>query len=217
MPHGPGGAEGSAKARGMPMPAWWVVVAAERLLAVLQEVLAHRAAGVGRDVLQRGGVGRGRRDDDRVVHRAVLFQGCGHSSDGGGVLADRHVDAEEVLALLVDDRVEQDGGLAGETVADDQLALAPAYRDHGVDRLDAGLDRAVDSLAGDNAWSDPLDWQRLARLDRALVVKGDAKGVHDAAEQLVADRNFEQPPGRLDLVTLVQVAVVAENDGPYLV
>src|SRR5260370_26349887 len=46
----------------------------------------------------------------------------------------RDIDTDEVLALLVDDRVEQDGRLSGEPVADDQLALAAADRDHRVDR-----------------------------------------------------------------------------------
>jgi len=40
------------------------------------------------------------------------------------LLADRHVNAEtRPFALLVDDRVYGDGGLAGLAVADDQLAL----------------------------------------------------------------------------------------------
>jgi hypothetical protein len=38
-------------------------------------------------------------------------------------LADGHVDADQVLALLVDDGVHGQGGLAGLPVADDQLAL----------------------------------------------------------------------------------------------
>jgi hypothetical protein len=46
--------------------------------------------------------------------------------------------------LLVDDRVHRDGGLARLAVADDQLALAAADRDHRVDGLDAGLQRLLD-------------------------------------------------------------------------
>ena len=72
----------------------------------------------------------------------------------GLLLADRDVDAVErpivrvagrfgrpVEARLADDRVDADGGLAGRAVADDQLALAAADRDHRVDRHDAGLHR----------------------------------------------------------------------------
>ena len=61
--------------------------------------------------------------------------------DGRLLLADRDVDADDALALLIDDGVDGDGGLAGLAVADDQLALAAADRDHRVDRLEAGLQR----------------------------------------------------------------------------
>ena len=48
-----------------------IVVHAQRRLAfVVHEVLGHRAAGVGRDVLHRRRIGRRGDDDDRVVHRA---------------------------------------------------------------------------------------------------------------------------------------------------
>src|SRR3712207_9433080 len=63
----------------------------------------------------------------------------------------RHVDADQVLALVVDDRVDADRRLARLAVADDQLALtAPDVR-HGVDRLDAGHHRLLHGLARDDA------------------------------------------------------------------
>src|SRR5207248_11574946 len=156
-------------------------------------------------------------DEERLVHRSVLFERRRDAGDRGCGLADRDVDAEEVFALLVDDRVQQDRRFSGEAVADDQLALASADRDHRVDGLDAGLHGAVDSLARDHARSDPFHWQRLTGLDRALVVERDAEGIHDAPEQLVADGDLEHAARRLDLVALVQVAEVAEDDGPHLV
>ncbi len=112
-------------------------------LAVVAEVLAHGAAGVGRDELQRRRIGGRGGDDDGVVHRAVLAQLLDHLGDRGPLLADGDVDADDVVALLVDDRVDRDGGLAGLAVADDQLALAAADRDHRVDGLEAGLQRLV--------------------------------------------------------------------------
>jgi hypothetical protein len=74
--------------------------------------------------------------------------------DGRVLLADRDVDALNAGALLVDDRVDRQRGLAGLAVADDQLALAAADRDHRVDRLVAGLHRLVDRLAPDHARGD---------------------------------------------------------------
>ena len=66
-------------------------------------------------------------------------------------LADRDVDGDEVRVLVVDDRVDRDRRLAGLAVADDQLALAAADRDHRVDRLEAGLHRLLHRLALDDA------------------------------------------------------------------
>ena len=108
-------------------------------------------------------------------------------------------------------------GLAGEPVADDQLALAASDRDHGVDRLDACLHRAVHALACDDARGDPLDRHGLGGLDRPLAVERLAERVDHPADQLVADRHLEQPAGRAHLVALVEVAVVAEDHGANLV
>ena len=116
--------------------------------AVLHDLLAHRHARVRGEVLERGGILGAGDDHDRVLHRAVLLEDGHRVGHGRELLADRHVDADEALALLVDDRVEGDGGLARLAVADDQLALAAADRDQRVDRLDAGLDRRVDRPGG---------------------------------------------------------------------
>ena len=69
----------------------------------------------------------------------VLAQLLDDGGHGRLLLADGHVEAAHVLALLVDDRVDGDGGLARLAVADDELALAAADRDHRVDGLDARL------------------------------------------------------------------------------
>ena len=87
------------------------------------------------------GIGSRGRHYDAVVHGAVVFQCFHHLRHGGTLLADRDINANHVAALLVDDGVDRNGGLAGLAVADDQLALAAADRNHGVDGFDAGLHR----------------------------------------------------------------------------
>src|SRR5439155_26254908 len=88
------------------------------------------------------------------------------------LLADRHVDAQEVAALLVDDRVDGEGRFAGLPVADDQLALAAADRDHRVERLDPGLHRRVYRLPEDDAGRDALRDPRRRRTDGPFAVDG---------------------------------------------
>ena len=130
----------------------------EDVLALVHPVLADGRTGVGREVLEAGRVGRGGRDDGRVLERAGLLQGAADGSDGGALLAHGDVDAADLLLrvarvpvlLLVDDRVDRDRGLAGLAVTDDELALAATDGGHGVDGLEAGLQRLVHRLALDH-------------------------------------------------------------------
>src|SRR5690606_2505365 len=103
------------------------------LMLLVHEVLAHGAAGVGRQPQQGRRLAGGGGNDDGVVHGTVALQSFHHARHGGCLLADGHVDANDVLALLIDDGVDHQGGLARLAVADDQLPLAPADGNHGVD------------------------------------------------------------------------------------
>ena len=88
------------------------------------------------------------------------------------LLPDRVVNADQVVALAVDDGVERDGGLAGLAVADDQLALAAANGDHAVDRLQSGGHGLAHGLAVDDAGRQALERNELVGGDRAFVVDG---------------------------------------------
>ncbi len=188
-----------------------VVVDAQRGLAVIEEVLGHRAARVGREELHGRGLVGGGGDDDRVLHRAVLAQRLGDLHDGRHALADRDVHGDDAGALVVDDRVERDRGLADLAVADDQLALAAADRDHRVDRLEAGLHRLGDRLALHDAGRLELRRALRARVDVALAVERVAERVDDAAQQLLADGDLEQRAGPLDGVAFLDQLPVAEQ------
>jgi hypothetical protein len=188
-----------------------VVINDQRVLAAIAEVLAHRAAGIRRDVLHRRGFGGGGHHDDRVRHRAALFELAHDVRDGRGLLADRDVDTGEVFALLVDDRVDRDGSLAGLAIADDQFALAAADRHHRVDGLEAGLHRLAHGLAVDDARGDLLDDVELFRVHRAFAVDRLAECVHDAANQRRTDGHLEDAAGALDRVALGDVLVRAQD------
>src|SRR4051794_37487127 len=161
-----------------------VVVDHQGVPAAVTEVPPHRAGGIRADVEQRRRIRRAGRDDDRVLHRAGVFERPYHLRDRRLLLADRVVDADDVLPLLVDDRVDRDGGLARLAVADDQLALAAADRDHRVDRLEAGLHRLLDRRPIDDARRDAFDRHLLLGVDRSLAVDRLAERIDDAADQL---------------------------------
>ena len=155
-----------------------------------------------------------RRDDDRVLHRAVLLELAHDVRDRRVLLPDRDVDALKVAALLIDDRVDRDRGLAGLAVADDELALPAADRHHRVDRLQPRLHGLAHGLAVDDAGRHLLD-----RRGPSFVSIGPLPSIGRPSESTTrpssafADRHLEDASRRLDRVALGDVLVVAEHDG----
>jgi hypothetical protein len=157
-------------------------------------------------------------DSDALAATTIVYSIAPSSSslvddlrDGRLLLADGHVDAVHPLALLVDDRVERDGGLAGLAVADDELALAAADGDHRVDGLEARLQRLVHRLALDDAGRLDLDAAAVRGLDGALAVDGLTERVDHAAHQRLAHGHVGDAAGALDLVALLHRGGLAED------
>ena len=183
-----------------------------RTALLVHEVLGHRRAGVGRDVLQGRRVGGRGGDDDGVVHRAQLAEFLDHADNRRFLLADRDVDADDTAVLLIDDRVERDRRLSGLAVADDQLPLAATDRNHAVDRLDACLERLVDRLAGGDARRLELQRPAVRGIDVAEPVQRSTERVDDATDQGIAAGNRQQLTGTTNLVALLDRQIVAEDD-----
>ena len=188
-----------------------IVVDDEGVFAVIAEVLAHGAAGIGRNVQHRCRVGGAGGHHDGVLHGAVFFERADDVGDGGHLLADGYVDALDARAFLIDDGVHGDGGFADLPVADDELALAAADRHHRVDALDAHLHGLVDGLPGDHAGSDLFHGRGEGGLDRALAVDGVAERIYHAAEQFAAYRHFEDALRAAGGHAFGEALVVAEH------
>ena len=90
-----------------------------------------------------------------------------------------------------DDRVDRDGGFAGLAVADDELALAAADRDHGVDGLDAGGKRLFDGLPLGDAGGDDVHFAGFAAGDRGAAVDRLAQRIHHATDDGRADGHLQ--------------------------
>src|SRR5262249_4595445 len=190
------------------------------VLALVHPVLADGRAGVGREPLEAGRVGRRRGHDRGVLQGTGLLQRRAHAGDRGALLPYGDVDAADLLGRvaafpvrpLVDDRVDAHRGLAGLAVTDDQLALAAADRGHRVDRLDAGLQRLGDVLA--------LYHARRLQLQRPLLLGGDladavgrrAERVNAADQVSGANRHRKHAAGALDRLALLDALEVAEDD-----
>ncbi len=173
-----------------------------------------------RKVLEAGRVGRRGGDDGRVLQRAGLFEGATHGGDRRTLLTDGDVDAADLLlgvarapvVALVDDRVDSQRGLAGLTVADDQLTLATADRGHRVDGLVAGLHRLVHRLADHDARGLQLEGAAAGGLDLAEAVDRVAERVDDAAEVALAHGDGQHLAGALHRLALLDTADFAEDD-----
>ena len=159
-----------------------------------------------------------------MLQRVVFFEILYDFGHVGAFLADRHVNGIErpeiriatlkpltVDARVVDDGVDADRRLAGLPVANHQLTLAAADRDHRVHRHDAGLHWLAHRLALDDAGRDFLHRIICLGGDVALAVDRPAKRVHHAAKQRLAHGHGEQFAGGFHLVALGDAGVVAEN------
>ena len=190
-----------------------VVIDDEDILALLHKGFAHRAAGVGGDELQGGGVGGAGVDDDGVFQGAVFLQDAHDLGDFALFLADGDVDADEVGVALVDDGVDGDGGFAGGAVADDEFPLAAPDGDHRVNGFDAGLDGGVHGFADDDVGCGAFYGHPAVGGDGAFAVQGAAQGVDDASDEGVADGDFDDLAGGAHAVALFDGVGVAEDGG----
>src|SRR5689334_12861419 len=100
------------------------------MASTVAEILAHSAGRVRCDVLHGGRLGGRSRDDNRVIHGPEIAKRLHHLCDRRTLLPNGAVNTDQVLAFAVDDGVESNGGLAGLTVANYQLALSTANRNH---------------------------------------------------------------------------------------
>ena len=197
-----------------------IVINDQRMHAVVAEILAHGAAGIGGEELQRRALRCGRGDHDRVLHRAGVFEGLHHLRDRGALLTDGDINAIELFALivalidrlLIDEGVDRNRGLAGLAVANDQLTLATAHWNETVDRLQAGLHRLTETdWRGMMPGAFTSASRRSAASIGPLPSKRIAKRVDHAAKQALAHRHVHNVLGALDRVTFFNVTVIAER------
>ena len=121
------------------------------------------------------------------------------------------VHANDAFAFLVDDRVDRDSRLACAAVADDEFALAAPDRDHGVNGLDARLQRLLHGLSHNDAGRRTLDLPLDRSDDWTESVDRVAECIHHAADQRWTDWHFEHAARAPDLISLFQLEVVAKD------
>src|SRR6185437_10877233 len=122
-----------------------------------------------------------------------------------------NVNANHLLAFLIDDRVDRYGGFACLAVTDDQFALTTSNWDHGINGFEAGLHRLVHRLTPNYPRCNFFN--RLGALCsyRAFTVYRLPKRVDDPAHQFLAYRHFQDTAGTLDGIAFRNVLVRAHD------
>ena len=200
-----------------------VVVHHQSVTAGVAEILANGRSGKGGVVLQSRRIRSRRSHHHGVVHGPVLPQGLHDGSHGRSFLADGHVNAEHRISglvglALVDDGVDGNGGLTRLAVSDDELTLTTADGNHGIDGLEARLQRFAHRLAEDDARS--LALQRhvhLVPVDGAQAVQRIAQRVNDAPRQLIVDPDGRDAARAAHHHTFLHLVRGAHEHGAHIV
>src|ERR1041385_663303 len=182
----------------------------------ISEILANRTTCIGRPILHRRGITRGGGDNNRVIHRPVFLEGLYHLSYRRSLLPDGHIHADDVLTFLIDDRIDREGGLTRLPVTDDQLALAAADWDHGVDWLQSRLQRFFHRLAVNNTRGNALNSRSFLCDDWSFAVDRLGQSIHYPADKSVTNRNFHDATGAANLIPFSNLGVVAKQHDTHL-
>ena len=189
-----------------------VVVYYEDISALVHEVFAHCGAGVGCDVQHGCRLGCVCGDDDGVIHCAEAAQLLDHACDGGLLLTYGNIDADDILALLIDYCIKCDCGLTGLAVADYELTLTAADGNKCIDSLETRLHGDGNRLSVKHTGCGAFHGAELLCLDGAFAVDGLAHCVNDTAYHALADGHFDDTAGTADGVALLNVAERSEQD-----
>ena len=145
-----------------------------------------------------------------MLHRAFFFQFTHNTRNRRGLLAYGNIDALDARALLIDDRIDSDGGLAGLAVANDQLTLSAADWHHRINGLQSGLHGLIDRLTLNYARRDLLDRRRLCRINRTLAIDWRTQCINNSSQQRLTDGHFKNTAGGLYRVAFRDVLVFTE-------
>ena len=120
------------------------------------------------------------------------FQRILYTGHRACLLPDGHINADDILSLLIQNGVHCNGGLAGLTVTDDQLTLASADGNHGINGQDARLKRLVDRFPCDDAAGLMLDGPCLGCCNGSQTINGLAQHIDHTADEFVSHRHISR-------------------------
>ena len=107
-----------------------VIIDNKHMLTLIHKVFAHGAAGIRRNILQGRKLRSCGAHYSGVSHGSVFLEVFNQRGHSRTLLANSNIDAKDIFAFLVDDRIRSNHSLTGLAVADNQLTLAAANGNH---------------------------------------------------------------------------------------
>ncbi len=194
-----------------------VVVNDQYVAACLHERLRDAGCGVRSDVSETGRIVAFGHDNDCVIHRALFTQGRHGLCNSGRALFNGTIDAQDVLAALVQDRVHRNGSLARQAVAENQLALAAPNGNERINYFEPGLKRHCDGGAVHDGRGGAFDGQALAGGHRPLAIQWPTERVDNTPQQSIAHAHVHDLARTLDFIPRVEIPVFTEqNDANFV-
>ncbi len=117
---------------------------------------------------------------------------------------------------MVENCVDGNGGLAGGTISDDQLALSSPDGNHRVDRHNSRLDRLADALPFDDSESNVLDRIKFCGFNWTFAIQRLSERVDNTSEKSFSHGSLQESARRLDLIAFANRGIVAEDDRAHL-
>ncbi len=159
-----------------------IIIDDQHVFPLVHKVFAHGTASVGGDILHGSQFGSRSGDNDGVVHSTCIFQCADNLGNGGTFLTDGNVDADDILTLLVDDGIQCYSGFASLAVTDNQFPLTTANGNHGVDGLDASLERNGNGFPFNDARGRGFNGVIVFSFNGPFAVNGIAQGIHNTTD-----------------------------------
>ena len=190
-----------------------VVVDHQRMATVITEVLAHSSTGVWRKIEQRSWVARAGCHHDSLIHHTFFFEALNQASNLAQLLPNGNVDIDHASLLtgLVDHRVECNCRLTGLAITNDQLALAPANREHRIDAHNTSHQWLVHTLAAHHTDRLALYQATLRGSNSWATIKRFTEWVYHAAKQLLANWHTQHLALELNAVASGYTLVAAKQ------
>src|SRR5271169_5280443 len=194
-----------------------VVIHNEDIAARFHKMLRDAGRGVRRNIGKPGRVASFRYHNDGVLQRAIFTQVGDGLGNSGWALAYGAINAKNILAALVKDRADADGGLAGLPVAEDQFALSPPDGNERINDLDAALQGHGDRRAVHDLRRGTFNRQTLIGDYRPLAIKRPAQWIDDTPDQSLPHRHVHHMPPAFYFIARMQVPIIAEQDDADLI